>query len=128
MRTYQLLNKKNKQEFKKLEQILKGKDDKGREVSINKNCAEMDKQVPMLMGVSNSILENVIFCHQEDSLWPFSEQGNLKKIFDEIFQTAKYTKALEEMRKIKKKYNQYAKDFQKDLDLVKKDYDQYNSL
>jgi DNA repair protein RAD50 len=50
------------------------------------------------MGVSNAILENVIFCHQEESLWPFSDQANLKKIFDEIFDTTKYTKALNEMR------------------------------
>jgi len=42
---------------------LKTTDEKGNEVSINKNCAEMDRQVPLLMGVSNAILENVVFCH-----------------------------------------------------------------
>lgn len=69
-------------------------DDDGQEVSINQNCAEMDRQVPMLMGVSKAIMENVIFCHQDEALWPFSDQANLKKIFDEIFDTAKYTKIL----------------------------------
>ena len=58
----------------------------------------MDKQVPLLMGVSAAILENVIFCHQDEALWPFSDQANLKKIFDEIFDTSKYTKFLVEMR------------------------------
>ena len=105
------MNKKNKQEFKKLEQVLKARDEKGNEISINKNCAEMDRQVPMLMGISNAILENVIFCHQDESLWPFSDQGNLKKIFDEIFDTTKYTKALQEMRLIAKKYTKFAKEF-----------------
>lgn len=109
--------------------MLKTKDDRtNQEVSINKNCAEMDRQVPLLMGVSNAILENVIFCHQEDTLWPFSDQANLKKIFDEIFDTSKYTKALTEMRNSGKKYTKYMKDFKQQLDLKKKDYEQYIKL
>jgi DNA repair protein RAD50 len=75
------------------------------------------------MGVSSAILENVIFCHQEDTLWPFSDQANLKKIFDEIFDTTKYTKALGEMRAVAKKYSKIAKDIKLDLDLKKKDYE-----
>lgn len=63
MRSYQLLNRKNKQEFKKMEQVLKSKDERGQTVSVSHNCAQMDKFVPMLLGVSNAILENVIFCH-----------------------------------------------------------------
>lgn len=122
-------NRKMKQEFKKMEQVLKAKDEKsGQEISINKNCAEMDRQVPLLMGVSNAILENVIFCHQEDTLWPFSDQANLKKIFDEIFDTTKYTKALTEMRNASKKYQKYSKEFKQELDLRKKDFEQYAKL
>ena len=129
MRSFQLLNKKQKQEFKKLEQVLKARDERtGQEISINKNCSEMDKSVPLLMGVSNAILENVIFCHQEESLWPFSDQANLKKIFDEIFDTTKYTKALTEMRQVSKKYSKYAKEFKQELDLKRKDYEQYAKL
>ena len=67
MRTFQLTHKKTgkmeKHEFKKMEQVLKAKDKEGREMSINKNCMEMDRQVPLLMGVSPPILEFVIFCH-----------------------------------------------------------------
>ena len=117
MRTFLLMNKKGKQEFKKMEQVLKAWDDQGRQISINKNCAEMDKQIPMLMGVSASILEYVIFCHQDESLWPFSDQANLKKIFDEVFDTTKYTKALVELRKVSKKYGKYAKEFKHELEL-----------
>lgn len=71
----------------------------------------------MLMGVSNAIIENVVFCHQDESLWPFSDQANLKKIFDEVFDTTKYTKALTEMRTTSKKYTKYAKEFKQELDL-----------
>lgn len=77
------------------------------------------------MGVSNAVLENVIFCHQEESLWPFSDQTNLKKIFDEIFDTTKYTKALGELRNVAKKYSKYAKEFKQELDLKKKDFEHY---
>ena len=83
----------------------------------------MDRHLPLLMGVSNAILENVIFCHQEESLWPFSDQANLKKIFDEIFDTTKYTRALTEMRNVAKKYSKYAKEMKQELDLKKKDHD-----
>ena len=112
-----------------MEQVLKAKDEKtGAEISINKNCAEMDRQVPLLLGVSNAILENVIFCHQEDTLWPFSDQANLKKIFDEIFDTTKYTKALNEMRGTAKKYQKYSKEFKQELDLKRKDFEQYAKM
>ena len=49
----------------------------------------MDEEVPLLLGVSPSILENVIFCHQEDSNWPLSEPSILKKKFDDIFEATK---------------------------------------
>lgn len=55
------------------------------------------------MGVSKSILNDVIFCHQEDSCWPLSEGRALKDKFDAIFASTRYTQALEEIRKIKKR-------------------------
>ena len=128
LRSFQLMNKKEKQEFRKLEQVLKARDDRGNEVSINKNCAEMDRQVPMLMGVSSAILENVIFCHQDEALWPFSDQANLKKIFDEIFDTARYTKALDELRKATKASLKQQKELKVQLDLINKDYRIYEKL
>jgi DNA repair protein RAD50 len=50
----------------------------------------MDEEVPLLLGVSKAILENVIFCHQEDSSWPLSEPSALKKKFDDIFEATKW--------------------------------------
>jgi DNA repair protein RAD50 len=49
----------------------------------------MDAEVPRLMGVSKAILENVIFCHQEESNWPLAEPSALKKKFDDIFEASK---------------------------------------
>lgn len=53
----------------------------------------MDAEVPRLMGVSTAILDNVIFCHQEESNWPLSEPAALKKKFDDIFEASKYVAA-----------------------------------
>jgi hypothetical protein len=50
------------------------------------------QQLPVLMGVSRAILESVIFCHQEESSWPLQEGAVLKKKFDDIFESARYTK------------------------------------
>lgn len=52
--------------------------------------------------MSRAILENVIFCHQEESNWPLSEPSVLKKKFDEIFEATKYTKALDQIKAIRK--------------------------
>ena len=50
----------------------------------------MDIEIPQLLGVSKAVLENVIFCHQEDSYWPLAEPLTLKKKFDDIFEATKY--------------------------------------
>lgn len=88
----------------------------------------MDRQVPLLMGVSNAILENVTFCHQEDTNWPFSDQASLKKTFDEIFDTTKYTKALFEMRNVAKRFRDHTKTTKHELDLRTKDFEQFTKL
>lgn len=80
------------------------------------------------MGVSGAILENVIFCHQDEALWPFSDQANLKKIFDEIFDTAIYTKVLVELRNQQKEFSKKHKGIEIDLALLKKDYENFLTL
>lgn len=50
----------------------------------------MDSEIPQLLGVSKAVLENVIFCHQEDSYWPLAEPATLKKKFDDIFEATKF--------------------------------------
>ncbi|KAJ2415414.1 DNA repair protein rad50 [Coemansia sp. RSA 2530] len=71
-------------------------------VSISSRCADLDAMLPEQLGVSKAVLENVIFCHQEESNWPLSEASVLKKKFDEIFAATRYTKALESIKTIRK--------------------------
>ena len=59
---------------------------------LSQKCTDMDKAMPELLGVSRAILENVVFCHQEDSNWPMSDGAALKKKFDDIFESTRYTK------------------------------------
>jgi DNA repair protein RAD50 len=73
--------------------------------SISTRVAELDRLIPQYLGVPKAILDNVIFCHQEDSLWPLSDATTLKKKFDEIFEALKYTKAIENIKDIRKKHN-----------------------
>lgn len=64
--------------------------------------AKMNRYVPDNLGVSKAILESVIFCHQDDSLWPMQTPALLKKKFDEIFDAQKYTRAVDNIKLIKK--------------------------
>ncbi|ORX37164.1 hypothetical protein BD324DRAFT_625039 [Kockovaella imperatae] len=91
--------------FKTLEGILAKSDEgdaAGKRNTISTKCSEMDEEVPLLLGVSKAILENVIFCHQEESNWPLSEPAALKKKFDDIFEATKYTKALDNIKALRK--------------------------
>lgn len=71
-------------------------------ISMSTKVAELDKAVPQQLGVSPAILESVIFCHQDESLWPMSEPSKLKQKFDEIFEAQKYTKAIDVIVKLRK--------------------------
>ena len=128
IRNFRLSIKNKKYEFKSLEQILKSYDKNGQQVTVNNTCLDIDRQVPLLMHASKAILENVIFCHQEDTNWPFSEAGTLKKVFDEIFDTAKYTKALEDLKDTKKSFESKAKDLKNKIELIQKDFEQFNRI
>lgn len=75
----------------------------GERHTISSKCAELDTVMPQYLGVSKAVLEYVIFCHQDDSLWPMSEPATLKKRFDEIFEAMKYTKAVENLKNLRKK-------------------------
>lgn len=64
---------------KTLESLLLVKDpSSGRTFALSSTCAEINEELPNHLGVSKPILENVIFCHQEESFWPLSEPKILK--------------------------------------------------
>lgn len=102
-RSLQVTLKKTTKTQKSLEGALEMKRD-GRTETISTRVAELDQILPQYLGVSKAILENVIFCHQDDSLWPMSEPSTLKKKFDSIFEAEKYTKAIDNIRAIRKQY------------------------
>lgn len=75
-------------------------------VSITNRCANVDTELTLAMGVSKPILNYVIFCHQEDLSWPFQDGKKLKEKFDDIFDSARFNKALESIMKYSKDLRQ----------------------
>lgn len=78
----------------------------GERTAISSRVAELDQIMPQYLGVSKAVLDSVIFCHQDESLWPMSEPSVLKKRFDEIFEAMKYTKAIDNIKALRKKQNE----------------------
>ncbi|SCU96818.1 LADA_0H02916g1_1 [Lachancea dasiensis] len=125
-RNIQLLVKKTTSTFKTLEGQLVALN-KGDRTTLCSRAAELDQQVPLYMGVPKAILDYVIFCHQEDSLWPLSEPSNLKKKFDEIFQAMKFTKALDNLKVIRKEMAVDIKLLKQSVEHLKVDRDRSRS-
>jgi DNA repair protein RAD50 len=137
VRSMELTQRKLKATFKQLDGVLRMIDpDTGERVSLSHKCSELDKQIPQLLGISAPILEHVIFCHQEDSSWPLQDGAVLKKKFDEIFDSTRYTKALDVLKKTEKDLQTKAKDIKAELEGLKshkhaaeqfrRDYNEHN--
>ncbi|KAI2627999.1 putative RAD50 protein [Hypomontagnella submonticulosa] len=101
-RNLQLTVKKSTRSQKTLEGTL-WTDHEGEKKSISSKRVNLDTDVPRALGVAPAILDAVIFCHQDESLWPMSEPASLKKRFDEIFEAMKYTKAIDNLKALKKR-------------------------
>lgn len=68
----------------------------------------INRKIPVLLGIPKPILEYVIFCRQADQTWPIEfKSADLKKRFDEIFGSDQYNKAVvainDRVKAIKKK-------------------------
>ncbi|CAN0875265.1 DNA repair protein RAD50 [Linum grandiflorum] len=85
-------------------------------VCLSYRCADMDREIPALMGVSKAVLENVIFVHQDEANWPLQDPSSLKKKFDDIFSATRYTKALEVIKKLHKEQAQEIKAYKLKLE------------
>ncbi|KAF2681066.1 DNA repair protein rad50 [Lentithecium fluviatile CBS 122367] len=83
--TLQVTLKKTTRTQKTLEGSLEMKRD-GLTETISSRVAELDQILPQYLGV----------------LWPMSEPSNLKKKFDSIFEAEKYTKAIDNIKVIRK--------------------------
>jgi DNA repair protein RAD50 len=132
IRSFQLTNKKMmgrvKPVFKALESVLRTQMDDGTKASLSHRCADMDTQVPELMGVSKAVLENVIFCHQEDSSWPLAESTAVKKRFDDIFGATKYSSALANIKILQREWHKKSRDHRSEADLTQAHVDQATKL
>ena len=104
-RNLQLTVKKTARSMKTLECALKMRRN-NETTTISSRVVEMDLLLPQYLGVSTAVIDNVIFCHQEESLWPMTDSSTLKKKFDEIFEAQKYTKAIKNIRDIGKEKKQ----------------------
>lgn len=118
-RRIQLTVKKTTRSQKTLESSFTTNRDGERTVSSSKN-AQIDQMVPKTLNVAPAVLDAVIFCHQDESLWPMSEPSALKKRFDEIFEAQKYIKAIDNLKVIRKKHGEQLNRF-KLLESTEKD-------
>ncbi|NXG52475.1 RAD50 protein, partial [Psilopogon haemacephalus] len=110
--------KGKKTEFKTLESVIT-RTRHGEKVSLSSKCAEIDREMISALGVSKAVINNVIFCHQEESNWPLSEGKALKQKFDEIFSATRYIKALETLRQVRLKQSSKVKECQTELKYLK---------
>lgn len=117
IRSFQLTQKATKMEYKAIESVLQTiNPHTGEKVCLSYRCADMDREIPALMGVSKAILENVIFVHQDEANWPLQDPSTLKKKFDDIFSATRYTKALEVIKKLHKDQSQEIKTYKLKLE------------
>lgn len=119
-RTMKLDVKNGKHTFKTIEAQL-GKIKDGKKTNVSGKGFDYDTEVAASLGVSKAILDNVIFCHQDESYWPLSEASVLKKKFDEIFQASQFTKVLETLKNINKEVVSDSKLIQKSVEYLSND-------
>ncbi|TRY63271.1 hypothetical protein TCAL_04658, partial [Tigriopus californicus] len=92
-----------------------------RDCSLSSKCNDVNELVKEHLGVSKAILNNVIFCHQEDSTWPLDEGSKVKDKFDEIFSAAKYQDCLKTMKDVQKKQLELARIDKTAVDFLRED-------
>ena len=78
--------------------------------------ADLNRSVRGYLNIPKPILEYVVFCHQEDSLWPFDDSKKLKEKFDEIFQSTEYVKVLTQLKKERKEQQELFRSTKKDAE------------
>ncbi|XP_076362721.1 DNA repair protein rad50 [Tachypleus tridentatus] len=115
--------KQKRIETRTLEGVISRQAPNGEKISISSKCAQIDKEMISNLGVSKAVLNNVIFCHQEESNWPLSEGKALKQKFDEIFAATRYIKALDNIKKIRVEKLNNVKNYQTELKFLKQNKD-----
>nr|PVC53932.1 DNA repair protein Rad50 [Theileria orientalis] len=75
--------------------------------TLSLKSTQMDTTVPSYMGMSRALLDNVIFCHQDENNWPLEDASKIKARFDDLLETAGFTKALQSLSKARKEQETY---------------------
>lgn len=73
-----------------------------------------------IFNINSSILENIIFCHQDDAMWYLGDPATIKKKFDDIFSSTRYSKILDNLKKVKKEISLKIKVIQTELSYLLK--------
>ncbi|EAL47489.1 RecF/RecN/SMC N terminal domain containing protein [Entamoeba histolytica HM-1:IMSS-B] len=81
-----------------------------------------DGTLTSTIETSAVMLDSVLFCHQEDSFWPFEEPKKLKEKFDDVFGTSNYTKFLDDVSKLQKSCKERSKETELRFVKVSEDY------
>jgi DNA repair protein RAD50 len=102
--------------------------EKEKKESLASKCRDVDALLPSLMGVSKSILESVIFCHQDEANWPMMDPAELKSRFDGIFESTRYTKALTAIASKKKELTESFKEMKRAIEVQEKDVERSMEL
>lgn len=85
------------------------------DVRTFKSTKELSDVVLDHMQTRKSVLNKVLFVHQEDSLWPLEKKQTLKDNFDGLFETTQYNTIIACFREQNKKLDQDLKDVQRKL-------------
>lgn len=101
-RCVQVSQKKATLQFKTLDASISRAGADGEKIQISGRCVDVDLEMATSMGVSKSVLNNVILCHQEETSWPLDEGKKLKDRFDAIFDTVKHNKCLVQLTDLRK--------------------------
>ncbi|XP_053392250.1 DNA repair protein RAD50-like, partial [Mercenaria mercenaria] len=107
--------KGKKVEMKTLDGVITRLNAAGEKQGIISKSADTDREMITSLGVSKPVLENVIFCHQEDANWPLGEGKQLKEKFDALFASTRYVKALDSIKKTKKEQDGKLKEYKIEL-------------
>lgn len=82
----------------------------GREENAAKRINDATEDMCTAFGVSKAIINDVMFCHQEEASWPMGTDQELMAKFDKIFGTTDYNNAMDRIRQMQKQYDGEIKD------------------
>lgn len=114
-RNLQLTVRKASRSVKGLETSLHASR-KGEKIVMSSRKADINELIPRYLGVSKAVLNSVVFCHQDESLWPLAAPKDLKERFDLIFEAQKYSKAIDNIKVMRKGQQEKLKLYERDFE------------